>query len=208
MRTLRLSAKGSDVRLWQTFLRNLKLYEGALDGDFGPLTFEATKAFQRAHSLTVDGIVGNRTLGLAMQLGLSVLLDDDSQASGAGPAPVSGAWIPPAPPDSPALVISVDPRVITAHAIGQLPCPNNPPPPIGWAYWKGRVSAALVTFASSVEFKPADYAMGSFVQALVDGQLVAARVEWHDFQGATGKRGCFRGTSLFHPTQARSTAIT
>ena len=41
--------------------------------------------------------------------------------------------------------------------------------------------------------------MGSFVQALIGGVQVAARVEWHDWQGATGKTGCFRGTSLFRP---------
>ena len=201
MRTLRLTTKGSDVRLWQAFLQSLELYQGTLDGDFGKVTFEATKAFQRAHSLDADGVVGNRTLGLAMQLGLELVPDDAPGTGGAGPAPINGAWIPPAPPDSPGQIIAIDPRVTTAHAIGQMPCPNNPPPPVGWSYWKGRVSPALVAFASSVEFKPADFAMGSFVQALIDDQLVAARVEWHDFQGATGKRGCFRGTSLFHPTR-------
>jgi hypothetical protein len=199
MRTLRLTTKGSDVRLWQAFLQSLKLYQGSLDGDFGKLTFEATKAFQRAHSLAVDGVVGNRTLGIAMQLGLPLLPDHPPGTSNAGPAPLNGAWIPPAPPATPGHVIAIDPRVITAHAVGQLPCPTNPPPPVGWSYWKGRVSSALVAFASSVEFAPAEFAMGSFVQSLIDGQLVAARVEWHDFQGATGKRGCFRGTSLFHP---------
>jgi hypothetical protein len=29
---------------------------------------------------------------------------------------------------------------------------------------------------------------------------VAARVEWHNYQGATNTFGVFRGTSLFHPT--------
>lgn len=42
----------------------------------------------------------------------------------------------------------------------------------------------------------AQYPIGSFVQEGLDGELVAARVEWHDFQGATGKRGCFRGVNL------------
>jgi hypothetical protein len=47
--------------------------------------------------------------------------------------------------------------------------------------------------------------MGSFVQALVDGQLVGARVEWHNYQGKTGRHGCFRGTSLFSPKAAAPT---
>jgi hypothetical protein len=44
--------------------------------------------------------------------------------------------------------------------------------------------------------------MGSFVQTWLDGELVAARVEWHDFQGATGKRGCFRGVNLMQRDSA------
>jgi hypothetical protein len=96
--------------------------------------------------------------------------------------------------------MTIDPRIITAHAIGQSPCPSNRPPPSGWAYWKGRVSLALGAFASRVECQPAD-PMGSFVQALVEEQLAAARVERHDYQGATGERGCLRSTSLRHPTR-------
>ncbi|HEY3254617.1 MAG TPA: peptidoglycan-binding domain-containing protein [Polyangiaceae bacterium] len=203
MRTLRLGAKGSDVKLWQMFLHSGASYQGPLDGDFGKATVEATQAFQRAHALVDDGVVGNRTWGVAMQFGLELVPDDepavDPSPNRAGPAPTIGAWIPPAPPTTPLQVVTIDPRIITAHSIGQLPCPSNPPAPIGWAYWQGGVSPALSAFASSVEFRPADFAMGSFVQAVIAQQLVAARVEWHDFQGATGARGCFRGTSLFRP---------
>ena len=34
------------------------------------------------------------------------------------------------------------------------------------------------------------------------GVLVGARVEWHDTQGATGAKGCFRGVNLMSPTFA------
>jgi hypothetical protein len=34
-----------------------------IDGKMGPMTTSAVKAFQQAHGLTVDGIVGNQTLG-------------------------------------------------------------------------------------------------------------------------------------------------
>jgi peptidoglycan hydrolase-like protein with peptidoglycan-binding domain len=201
MRTLRLNAKGDDVKVWQAFLRNQGLYEGELDGSFGPRLVEATQAFQRAHGLRDDGVAGNRTLGTAMQLGLDLASEDPPLPGGPrdGVASINDAWDPPSPPKDVDTVLTQDPRVITAHQPGQLPCPSNPPPPVGWAYWKGNVPHHVGDLANKVEYAPAKFPMGSFVQALIGGQLVAARVEWHDFQGATGKRGCFRGTSLFRP---------
>src|SRR6185369_2060219 len=93
-------------------------------------------------------------------------------------------------------LISVDPRVVTNHVVGALPCPVNPRPPDGWKYWTGPVSSALGALASKILADPQRYPMGAFVQTFVAGERVAARVEWHDLQGATGKRGCFRGVNL------------
>lgn len=42
-------------------LAELKLYGGAVDGDHGPLTKQAVKAFQRAWLLGVDGRAGAMT---------------------------------------------------------------------------------------------------------------------------------------------------
>jgi hypothetical protein len=109
------------------------------------------------------------------------------------------AWVPPAPdPDSTDELISVDPRMITNHAIGQLPCPPNPRPPEGWRYWKGRekVPAELANLALKIRNDSKTYPMGAFVQILHEQELVAARVEWHDTKGATGEKGCFRGVNL------------
>jgi peptidoglycan hydrolase-like protein with peptidoglycan-binding domain len=201
MRTLRLNAKGDDVKVWQTFLRRDGFYKGEVDGSFGPRTVEATQAFQRANRLGDDGVAGNRTFGMAMQQGLELACEDPPLPGGPkdGVASINDAWDPPSPPQNADLVIAQDPRVITDHQPGHLPCPRNPPPPVGWVYWKGNVPKAAGDLAVKVEFAPAQFPMGSFVQALVGGQCVAARVEWHDFQGATGKHGCFRGTSLFRP---------
>lgn len=201
MRTLRLDTKGDDVQAWQVFLRGAGLYSGKPDGRFGPRTVEATRAFQRAHTLKDDGVAGNRTLGMAMQLGLDLAPEDPPLPGGPkdGVSSINDAWDPPAPPMNAELLVTQDPRVITVHQSGQLPCPNNPPPPVGWVYWRGHVPPAAGKLAVRVEFAPAQFPMGSFVQASLEGQLVAARVEWHDFQGATGKHGCFRGTSLFRP---------
>ncbi len=204
MRTLRLNAKGDDVKVWQMFLRRHDFYKGEVDGSFGPRTVEATQAFQRAKELGDDGVVGNRTLGMAMQLGLDIASEDPPLPGGPrdGVASISDAWDPPMPPKNAELVVAQDPRVITGHLPGHLPCPRNPPPPVGWVYWKGNVPHAVGELAVKVEYAPAQFPMGSFVQALIGGQIVAARVEWHDFQGATGKHGCFRGTSLFRPMAA------
>lgn len=61
---LREGARGADVEDLQRALnaRLGKLVKRlAIDGDFGPATKRAVKAFQRAKNLTADGIVGART---------------------------------------------------------------------------------------------------------------------------------------------------
>lgn len=98
-------------------------------------------------------------------------------------------------------VHQLDPRVEQHHSIGQLPCPPNPQPPIGWKYWKGIAPPNAVSLCVRMLGDSANYPMGSFVQALVHGlgpgEVIGARVEWHDTQGSTGIKGCFRGVNLF-----------
>ena len=97
---------------------------------------------------------------------------------------------------------SVRAGTVFSAGIGQLPCPTNPPAPVGWSYWKGKVSPALSAFAIEVECHPAIFAMGSFVQALIEEQFVGARVEWHDFKArpecavAFAARACSTPRSL------------
>jgi peptidoglycan hydrolase-like protein with peptidoglycan-binding domain len=68
--TIRKGSKGSGVRLCQEILKSYgdpQLDPGAIDGDFGPITEAAVKAFQGTHvdfdgnPLKVDGIVGPKT---------------------------------------------------------------------------------------------------------------------------------------------------
>jgi hypothetical protein len=79
MQVLRTGSRGDDVEQWQLFLRGqdfddvFDLVE--IDGIFGDITDKATKAFQRQFRLQADGVVGNRTYGQAMLLGLDVLPD-------------------------------------------------------------------------------------------------------------------------------------
>ena len=51
-----------EVRALQKRLKELGFYTGAADGDFGPGTEAAVKAFQKANGLTADGKAGSKTL--------------------------------------------------------------------------------------------------------------------------------------------------
>ncbi|SCF19778.1 Peptidoglycan-binding (PGRP) domain of peptidoglycan hydrolases-containing protein [Micromonospora viridifaciens] len=65
-RPLRTGSKGSDVRELQSLANKL----GArlvVDGVFGPATQAWVRSFQKARKLTVDGIVGSRTLAALRQ---------------------------------------------------------------------------------------------------------------------------------------------
>lgn len=58
---LRQGDRGPHVAAWQTQLNTLRATPISVDGDFGPQTDQATRAFQAGAGLTVDGIVGPRT---------------------------------------------------------------------------------------------------------------------------------------------------
>ena len=59
--TLRKGSKGSDVYILQDRLNSLGFNCGTVDGDFGPKTDAAVRAFQKAAGIGVDGIVGPQT---------------------------------------------------------------------------------------------------------------------------------------------------
>jgi len=83
MNFLRKGSKGTDVERWQTFLIGQGLYKGVANGDFEQLTFDATVEFQKRNNLGADGVVGNKSLGLAMQLGMVVLTDTSNEKTSA-----------------------------------------------------------------------------------------------------------------------------
>lgn len=68
-RLLKQTVKGDDVRQWQEFLRGQGIDTGPIDGIFGPLTRNATMAFQRRAGIKVDGIAGPETFRAAVAAG-------------------------------------------------------------------------------------------------------------------------------------------
>jgi hypothetical protein len=62
-KTIRRGDKGDLVRECQTMLKKLgyDLGKYGVDGDFGQATEKAVKAFQKAHKLSQDGVVGPKT---------------------------------------------------------------------------------------------------------------------------------------------------
>ena len=73
--------RGETVRLIQQKLKRWGYYTGAVDGIFGAKTKEAVKYFQRKNGLTVDGIVGNKTLAA---LGISANTTTGSASNNTG----------------------------------------------------------------------------------------------------------------------------
>ena len=61
MNTLKNGSRGTQVKVLQFLLNELGYDCGEADGIFGSKTLAATKAFQKAKSLTVDGICGKNT---------------------------------------------------------------------------------------------------------------------------------------------------
>ena len=61
---LKEGSEGEPVKEMQLRLIQLGYLDGAADGDFGPATKQAVKAFQKKNGLTDDGVAGEKTLTL------------------------------------------------------------------------------------------------------------------------------------------------
>lgn len=76
MQVLRKGSTGPEVEKWQAFLKGLKPESSILiSGVFEDLTERDTKTFQSKKGLTPDGVVGPKTLTVAMTSGFSLMHD-------------------------------------------------------------------------------------------------------------------------------------
>lgn len=60
--TYSYGSRGSVVKEIQTRLKRWGYYNGSVDGIYGYATLAAVKQFQRKNKLSIDGVVGNKTL--------------------------------------------------------------------------------------------------------------------------------------------------
>lgn len=72
---LKIGSQGQQVTDWQKFLNTQGFNAGTADGIFGPGTAVASKAFQSAHGLSADGLVGSGTIATAQALGFQFTAD-------------------------------------------------------------------------------------------------------------------------------------
>ena len=79
----RYGSRGSEVTQIQQKLKRWGYYDGAVDGIYGPKTYEAVKYFQRKNGLTVDGVAGPKTLA-AMGISSSGSSGGGSSSGGYG----------------------------------------------------------------------------------------------------------------------------
>jgi D-alanyl-D-alanine carboxypeptidase/Putative peptidoglycan binding domain len=78
---LRMKSSGSDVKRWELFLAGQGHLRGEVDDEFDTETDRATRAFQRAHGLSADGIVGPKTLGAALSDGFDIGFVDSKRGT-------------------------------------------------------------------------------------------------------------------------------
>jgi hypothetical protein len=117
MRVLRKGMSGSDVARWQVFLRG-QGFALVATNEFDKPTLDATIAFQTAHNLAIDGVVGNQTFGRAMLLGFSMVADPDDTST-------IGPNFPPPPAFRPLTGTSQRQKVFGKFAFKPKPLPNN-----------------------------------------------------------------------------------
>jgi hypothetical protein len=95
LKLIKVNSTGPEVGSWQYFLRGRGFFLGEITEKFDEETLRATIDFQRRYNLQPDGIVGNKTYGVAMQIGFEGIADDETDKT-------SMNW--PAKPTFPAMV--------------------------------------------------------------------------------------------------------
>src|SRR5829696_9651345 len=82
LKLIKVNSTGTEVGQWQYFLRGRGFFQGEVNDVFDAETLRATIEFQKKNNLQPDGVVGNKSFGLAMQIGFEGINDDSlSKAS-------------------------------------------------------------------------------------------------------------------------------
>jgi hypothetical protein len=78
LQVIKINSSGELVKSWQYFLLGKGYFIGIVNGIFDENTKNATIEFQKTHRLQPDGVVGNRSYGVAMQLGFEGAKETDT----------------------------------------------------------------------------------------------------------------------------------
>jgi D-alanyl-D-alanine carboxypeptidase/Putative peptidoglycan binding domain len=118
LKLIKINSTGPLVSAWQFFLTGQGFYKGEVNGKFDSDTKQASIDFQNRSNLQPDGIVGNKTFGVAMQLGFQGVEDDRKDKSGAG--------FPPAPDFLPLTSTAARQKIFGVFTFVPEPTPSNP----------------------------------------------------------------------------------
>lgn len=80
--TQRMGSTGAQVKAVQQLLNEQGQAAGAADGSFGPATQSAVAAYQAAHGLDQDGVVGARTWTALLSAGSTATLQEGASGDG------------------------------------------------------------------------------------------------------------------------------
>lgn len=98
--TLRYPERGASVLRLQTALEQLGYYSNTMDGVYGKGTRESVRAFQKAYSLTTDGVAGPQTIAkLEALTGIDIDASEDTSSGGTSSGGSSGSEDIPATKD-------------------------------------------------------------------------------------------------------------
>jgi hypothetical protein len=170
LRLIKINSQGDLVKSWQFFLIGQGLFEGEATGTFDEGTKNASIAFQQKHNLQPDGIVGNKSFGMAMQLGFGGIIDDRTDKSGAD--------FPPKP--SFPFLAGNDARraIFGTFSFEANPIPGNPENIRITGDWESK-NIIMVSIPQLINIKGSDKVQ---FHRLAAGQLIKLWKDWEDAQ--------------------------
>ena len=173
MQVLQLGSKGDDVHAWQFFLRGEGLYFDVVDGDFGPNTESATRAFQIKYDIQPNGVFDATTQTEAEMQGFELQPDPSEDQTGPN-------W--PAPPtDLKPLSQEGRQQLFGTFKFTPVPAANNPEAILVDATWvrENIVQVKLTQANRSVPFhKLGAEKLTALFNAWVDDGLIARLKTW------------------------------
>jgi putative chitinase len=121
--TLQQGSSGPDVQALQQRLSDLGFDPNGIDGNFGPGTAKAIRAFQQASGLGVDGKVGPATLAALQAGGLAADISAgmSGDPTGSTTESASDSTAAAAPPNAPGLNLAGLAGKVPAAVIAQIP---------------------------------------------------------------------------------------